>query len=151
HVAADPVARTATGVHTYLLDMNPATTGQSGLNDAGLTVGQTYTDPAGSLTITNMAMSNSSATIQVTYTSGGTRTPTCRHGSALTAPGPTDCSMGNPTGTGGAGGSTGTGGSGGSAGTGGSTGRGGAGGTGGSTGGSTARGGNGGAVGAGGA
>ena len=35
HVAEDRHSRTQQGVHTYLLDMNPATTGTQGLNDAG--------------------------------------------------------------------------------------------------------------------
>ena len=143
HAGAAPRTRTQTGIHTYLLDMNPATTGSSGLNDAGLSVGQTFNDPAGGLTITNMAMSNSQATIQVTYTNGS-GAPTCLDSTTFSPPGPSDCSM---TGTGGTGGSTGTGGRGGTtgtAGTGGTTGSGGRGGTtgaGGSTGGAAGRGG----------
>jgi hypothetical protein len=152
HAGAAPGSRTKTGIHTYLLDMNPSTTGQSGLNDAGLSVGQTFNDPAGGLSITNMATSNSSATIQVTYTAGS-GSPTCLDGTTFNPPGPTDCGMGNTTGTGGAGGSTGTGGAGGATGTGGSTGAGGRGGTtgaGGSGGSGTGTGGRGGTTGSGG-
>jgi hypothetical protein len=124
--------------------MTPATTGSSGQNDAGLAVGQSFSDPAGGLTITNMAMSNSGATIQVTYTAGS-GDPTCMDGTPFTAPGPgiESCS-GTTAGTGGT-----TGGTAGTTGTGGTTGRGGAGGTTGGRGGSGGRGGTAGTIGAG--
>src|SRR4029450_8801665 len=70
HVADDRHSRTQRGVHTYLLDMNPVTTGNQGLNDAGLAAGETFTDPAGSLTITAQSVSNTGATIVVSYASG---------------------------------------------------------------------------------
>src|SRR5439155_10131781 len=98
HVGAAPRTRTQTGIHTYLLDMNPSTTGSSGLNDAGLAVGQTFSDPGGGLTITNVAMSNAQATIQVTYTTGS-GDPTCLDNSVFTPPGPVDCTMGGTGGT----------------------------------------------------
>src|SRR4029079_2375530 len=66
HVADERHSRTQRGVHTYLLDMNPDTTGTQGLNDAGMTTGQTFTDPAGGLTITAQSVGNSGATIVVT-------------------------------------------------------------------------------------
>jgi len=125
HVADDRHTRTQRGVHTYLLDMNPATTGNQGLNDAGLAVGQTFTDPAGGLTITAQAISNTGATIVVDYASGGSGAPTCIDGSAFAPPGPgmESCVVTMPTGgggsAGGTGGSTGTAGAG--AGTGGAT------------------------------
>ncbi|HMF39549.1 MAG TPA: hypothetical protein VKQ32_02585 [Polyangia bacterium] len=142
HVADDLHTRTQRGVHPFILDMTPSTTGSSGLNDAGLAVGQSFTDPAGGLTITNMAMSNSGATIQVTYTAGS-GDPTCMDGTAFTPPGPgvESCTASAPTGAGGTGGTTGAGGRGGAggstAGRGGTTGTGGTAvsGTGGTTGG----------------
>jgi hypothetical protein len=144
HVADDLHTRTQRGVHPFILDMTPATTGSSGQNDAGLAVGQSFSDPAGGLTITNMAMSNSGATIQVTYTAGS-GDPTCMDGTPFTAPGPgiESCS-GTTAGTGGT-----TGGTAGTTGTGGTTGRGGAGGTTGGRGGSGGRGGTAGTIGAG--
>jgi len=136
HVADDLHTRTQRGVHPFILDMTPSTTGSSGLNDAGLAVGQSFTDPAGGLTITNMAMSNSGATIQVTYTAGS-GDPTCMDGTPFTPPGPdvSSCTTSAPTGAGGTtGGTAGTTGTGGRGGAGGSVGAGGRGGAGGSTG-----------------
>jgi hypothetical protein len=43
-VADDVRSRTRAGLHTWLLDMTPST---SSFRDAGLVVGQTFTDPAG--------------------------------------------------------------------------------------------------------
>jgi hypothetical protein len=128
HIADDLHTRTQRGVHPFLLDMTPATTGNSGLNDAGLAVGQTFTDPAGGLTITPTAISNSGATIVVTYTTGGSGSPTCLDGSPFTPPGPgiESCAALTTTGaagtTGGSAGTTGTGGRGGAGGRGGTTG-----------------------------
>ena len=123
----------------------PVDDGNSGLNDAGLAPNQTFTDPAGGLTITPTAVSNSGATIVVTYTNGSGSGPTCIDGSAFTAPGP---GMESCTAvTTGAGGTTGAAGTTGAGGRGGSGGRGGAGGTTGGRGGAggTATGGRGGA------
>jgi len=142
HVTDDLHTRTQRGVHPFILDMTPSTTGSSGMNDAGLAVGQSFSDPAGGLTITNMAMSNSGATIQVTYTAGS-GDPTCIDGTPFTPPGPgvETCTASAPTGAGGTGGTTGAGGRGGAGGStssrGGTTGTGGTmvSGTGGTTGG----------------
>src|SRR5262245_34568720 len=137
HVAADLRTRTDRGLHTFLLDMTPST---SSYSDAALPVGGTFTDPAGGLSFTVMSASNSGATIQVTYTSGGTGAPTCMDGSAFTAPGPgvESCNATPmPTGAGGTTGAAGTNGAGGRGGTTGAGGRGGttgAGGRGGTTG-----------------
>src|SRR5262249_30258400 len=128
HVADDLHTRTQRGVHPFILDMTPSTTGNSGLNDAGLAVGQSFTDPAGGLMITNRGMSNSGATIQVTYTAGS-GDPTCMDGTPFTPPGPgaESCSTAPPpTGAGGtSGGTAGTTGAGGRGGSSGTTGRGG--------------------------
>ncbi len=129
HVGNDLRSRTQSGLHTFLLDMTPSTAGSSsGFNDAGLAAGQTFSDPAGGLSITATAVSATSATIQVTYTVEGSA-PTCLDGSAFTPPGAVTCGTG-------AGGSTGAAGAGGSTGAAGMAGgRGGAGGTGGTAGG----------------
>jgi hypothetical protein len=131
HVAEDRHSRTQRGVHTYLLDMNPATTGTQGLNDAGLAAGETFTDPAGGLTITAQSVSNSGATIVVSYASGsGGGSPTCIDGSAFTPPGPgmESCQTTVFPGSGGSLGTTGRGGASGASGAGGTTGAAGAGG-----------------------
>jgi hypothetical protein len=67
--------------------MNPGTTGSQGINDAGLAVGQTFTDPAGGLSITAQAISETGATIAVSYTNGS-GAPTCIDGSTFAPPGP---------------------------------------------------------------
>ena len=130
HVGANPRTRTQTGMHTYLLDMTPATTGSSGLNDAGLAMGQTFNDPGGGLSFTTTALSATSATITVTFADDPGAAPTCLDNTTLTGPGPIDCGgAGGRGGAGGTGGSGGSGGGGGSAGSGGgAAGRGGAGG-----------------------
>jgi hypothetical protein len=112
HAADERRSRTQRGVHTFLLDMHPATTGATGLNDAGLTAGETFTDPAGTLTITAQSISNSGATIVVSYADGvGGGAPTCIDGSAFAPPGPGVESC-QPTVFPGSGGSTGAGGTG---------------------------------------
>jgi MYXO-CTERM domain-containing protein len=132
HVANDLRTRTQSGLHTFLLDMTPSTAGRTAFNDAGLAAGQSFTDPAGGLTITTQSLSATGATINVTYASGSGSgaAPTCIDSTTFAPPGPgiESCS--------GAGGSTGTGGSTGSAGTvgTGSAGTNGAGGRGGTTG-----------------
>jgi MYXO-CTERM domain-containing protein len=87
HVGGDTAGPTQGGLHTYLLDATPATTGRAGLADAALGAGKTFSDPAGGLTITVAAVSAAQATIvvQMPFGSGG---PTCIDGSPFTAPGP---------------------------------------------------------------
>ena len=130
-------------VWTELLNMNPSASAFAGLTTAG----QSFVDPAGGPTITLTSISATGATVTVSYPNGGTGSPTCIDGTALTAPGPTSCAA-STTGTGGttgAAGATGTGGTTGAAGakgTGGTTTTGAAGarGTGGTTGAAGARG-----------
>ena len=86
--------------------------GTSGFNDAGLAAGQTFTDPAGGLSITATAVSATSATIEVTYTVEG-GAPTCLDGTTFTPPGAATCGDGRGRRrwfdrSAGAGGSTGT-------------------------------------------
>ena len=134
HVADDVHTRSQKGLHTFLLDMTPTTTGSRAFNDAALPVGATFTDPAGGVSITATAVSATQATVTVDI-EGGTGAPTCLDGTTFTAPGPGPESCGAATGpTGGAsgtgsGGNTGTTGSGGTTATGGRTGTTGSGGT----------------------
>jgi uncharacterized protein (TIGR03382 family) len=113
HAAAELRPRTMRGLHTFLLDMTPSTTGNNGFGDAGLLAGQTFTDPAGGLSITAQSVSAAGATIVVTYTAGS-GAPTCMDGTGFTAPGPgtESCSTPVPTGAGGTTGGGGTTGSG---------------------------------------
>jgi hypothetical protein len=149
HVADNLRTRTQAGDHTFLLDMTPATTGRTAFSDAGLGVGQTFTDPAGGVSITVQSLSATGATIVVT-SSVNSAAPTCMDGTTFAPPGPTVSSC-----TGAGGGAGGAGGAGGKGGSGGSTGAGGAagakGGSGGSTGAGGAAGAKGGSTGAGGA
>jgi MYXO-CTERM domain-containing protein len=141
HIANDIRASNQRAIHPYIIDMTPNT---ATFTDAALAVGQTFTDPAGGLTITATAVSATQATIDVTVT-GGAGQPTCLDNSAFAAPGPgpevcvantaTPVGVEPAPGTGGlsgTGGRAGTGGTAGRAGTGGGTSRGGAPGTGGS-------------------
>jgi hypothetical protein len=86
-VGAGFPTQTAAAPYLYLLDLTPEA-GRANLNNAGLmTVGQSFTDPAGGLTFTLMAIDNTSATVSVT---GGTGTtgPTCVDMTPFNAPGP---------------------------------------------------------------
>jgi hypothetical protein len=86
-VGAGFPTQNAAAPYLYLLDLTPEA-GRANLNNAGLmTVGQSYTDPAGGLTFTLMAIDNTSATVSIT---GGTGTagPTCVDMTPFTAPGP---------------------------------------------------------------
>jgi MYXO-CTERM domain-containing protein len=128
-------------VWTELLNMNPSATAFAGLTTAG----QSFVDPAGGPTITLTSISATGASVTVSYPNGGTGSPTCIDGTALTAPGPTSCAgsttgAGGTTGTGGTPGTGGTTGAAGAKGTGGTTGTGGAKGTGGTTGAAGAKG-----------
>jgi FG-GAP repeat len=71
----------------YTLDMVPDVNGAADLMNMGLTTpGQTYSDPAGGLTITLVSISAQSATISVTTTT--TDGNVCAGGTPFTAPGP---------------------------------------------------------------
>lgn len=105
-----PPAATGRGqssVWTELLNMTPTGTAYTGLTTAG----QTFVDPAGGPTIKLESISATGATVSVTYPNGGTGSPTCIDGTALTAPGPSlgSCT-GSPPATGAGGATTGTGG-----------------------------------------
>ncbi len=119
HAAADIPAGTANGVRTFLLDMNPATAAFD-----PMTVGQTFTDPAGGVSFTLNSVSATSASVTVTIPDG-TAPNLCVDGSSLVGAGPDSCGAattgpdGGVSGTGGATGSGGATGTGGSLGTGG--------------------------------
>jgi hypothetical protein len=108
HVGGDARGRGQRGLHTFLLDMTPATTGRAGFADAALGLGKTFSDPAGAVTITVKALSAAQATIVVTMPSGSAP-PTCIDDTPFTAPGPGPeaCTSGM-TGAGGAPGDAGT-------------------------------------------
>jgi MYXO-CTERM domain-containing protein len=75
-----------TGVHTWLLDMHP-TAGQAAnqqFRDAGFKVGETFTDPAGGLSITVSAMDATKATVHVEV-ANGTGGPVCLDGTPYVA------------------------------------------------------------------
>jgi hypothetical protein len=126
HVGPDIPARSARGLHTWLLDMNPSTTGNSQFD--GMSVGQTFSDPAGGVSFTFESTTGTTATINVTVPVTSTANA-CGDGSTLTAPGPSTCNGGGAGGMGGMGGMSGAGGRGGAGagGMGGAAGRGGAG------------------------
>jgi hypothetical protein len=130
-VGGDYQPHAQSGLHTWLLDMKPAT---SSFSDAALAVGQTFTDPAGGVSITATAVGAASATVTVTI-DNGQGDPTCLDGTTLVAPGPPSCAGTGAGGTGGPAGAAGTTGSAGAAGAVGSTGAGGSGGPGGGAGG----------------
>ena len=98
------------GLHTWILDMDPATSSFD-----GLTVGKTFTDPGGGVSFTVTELDENHATVNVTMTANGGG-PVCMDGTtAFTAPGPgiESCNAGirrRAAAVGGAGGATGTGG-----------------------------------------
>jgi MYXO-CTERM domain-containing protein len=87
HIGGDVRARNQRGLHTFLLDMTPATTGRTAFTDAALAAGKTFSDPAGGLDITVTSVSAGSATIQVNIPNGNGG-PTCIDDTPFTAPGP---------------------------------------------------------------
>jgi hypothetical protein len=89
--------------YVYLLDQTPEGGNNPNLVNAGLTAGQTFTDPAGGVSIKVNSVSQDKAEVLVTLdgASGGL---TCLDGASFTAPGPDVASCGAPVGPGGAGG-----------------------------------------------
>ena len=81
-VSGDVRMRTQRGFHTWVLDMNPATTTVD-----GLAAGGSFTDPAGSIKITVESMDAQKATIKVDIM-GGSGGPMCADGTSFTGPGP---------------------------------------------------------------
>lgn len=88
--------RGSRGEHTWLLDMAASvTTGQDGTAHA-LAAGQTFTDPAGGVSITTLSVGNEGAVIKVDITGttsvadAGTET-VCLDGTPIEAPGPATC------------------------------------------------------------
>jgi hypothetical protein len=95
-VAGDLRGQTRNGLHTWLLDMTPAT---ASFRDAGLGVGQKFTDPAGGLSFTVLAAGATQASIQIEMDRGA-GAPSCLDGTLVSAPGPERCD-GPPLATGG--------------------------------------------------
>jgi hypothetical protein len=105
YISGDFSATNRYAAHTFLLDLTPAT---AALNDAGLKMGQTFSDPAGGLTFTVDAISMTNATVRISGNGSGAHT--CQGGVAFTAPGPSTCGMGTGGGMGGGGATGGSGG-----------------------------------------
>jgi MYXO-CTERM domain-containing protein len=80
--------RNRRGLHTWFLDMNPATTDLD-----GLAAGGTFADPTGSPKITVVSLDATQATIKVEFDGGGTGAPTCLDDTPLQGmgPGPASC------------------------------------------------------------
>jgi MYXO-CTERM domain-containing protein len=96
HVAGDYPAKGKAGLRPWLLDMHPG--GTAGVNDAGFKVGETFTDPAGGLSITVQSMDADKAVINVQI-DNGEGDPTCLDGTTLDPPtGPIKCVGGDDAG-----------------------------------------------------
>src|SRR5262245_10951077 len=86
--------RRGRGDHIWLLDNNPATTSARDGTDYALPPGQTFTDPAGGVSITVLSVTADGANIQVDVTGqlldggmpGGQSS--CLDGTPITGPGP---------------------------------------------------------------
>ena len=98
HAAADIPTPTSNGARTFLLDMNPATTAFDPMS-----VGQTFTDPAGGVSFTLNTVSTTAASVTVSLTGGSANL--CADGTTLAGGGPTTCGSGGTGGAGGTGGS----------------------------------------------
>lgn len=118
HVAPDIPTASQNGPRTFLLDMQPSNNSWD-----PMTVGQTYTDPAGGVSFKVDSADTTKATITVTI-EGGSGANTCLDGSTVSGTGPDSCGE-TGGGTGGAGGGGTGGSSGGSVGSGGKSGGGG--------------------------
>jgi hypothetical protein len=97
HVGADyktPVAgaRQNAGIHTWLLDMHPVAGARTQFTDAGFRVGESFTDPAGGITITVTAMDAQKATVQVDMPNSAGTGPVCLDGTAFDPAASTSCS-----------------------------------------------------------
>ena len=109
-VSGDIKGRADRGLHTWILDMDPATS-----NFDGMVAGKTFTDPAGGVSFTVTELDENHATVSVTMTANGGG-PVCMDGTtAFATPGPAidSCAPGIAIpggGFGGAGGATGAGG-----------------------------------------
>lgn len=112
------------GEHIWLLDMAPEVTSGGGRGFGGgdgsahaLAVGQTFTDPAGGVSITTEAVSDATATIRVDIATASGEETTCLDDAPFTAPGMATCTGDDGGGaTGGAAGAAGAAGSAGAAG-----------------------------------
>jgi MYXO-CTERM domain-containing protein len=82
-VSGDVRMRTQRGFHTWVLDMNPATTTVD-----GLAAGGSYTDPAGSIKITVESMDAQKASVKVEIMGGSGGGAMCLDGTPFTGPGP---------------------------------------------------------------
>jgi hypothetical protein len=88
HVADEYSTPNQMGLHTWILDMVPSTTGVNSFD--GMQVGVPFNDPAGGLSFVVQSISATSATINVTI-ANGSGAPTCFDGGTITPPGPSTC------------------------------------------------------------
>ena len=88
-VGGDISERNRRGLHTWFLDMNPATTTLD-----GLAPGATFADPTGSPKITVVSVDGTQAQVKVEFEGGGSGAPACLDGTTITGsgPGPESCS-----------------------------------------------------------
>jgi MYXO-CTERM domain-containing protein len=82
-VSGDVRMRTQRGFHTWVLDMNPATTAID-----GLAAGGSFTDPAGNIKITVESLDAQKASVKVEIMGGTGGAPMCTDGTQFTGPGP---------------------------------------------------------------
>jgi MYXO-CTERM domain-containing protein len=87
-VGGDISERNRRGLHTWFLDMDPATSAQD-----GLAVGATFTDPTGSPKITLVSLDANKASVKIEFEGGGSGAPACIDGTAFqgSGPGPESC------------------------------------------------------------
>ena len=100
-VSGDIKGRADRGLHTWILDMDPATT-----NFDGMLAGKSFNDPAGGVSFTVTELDENHATVSVTMTANGGG-PVCMDGTtAFATPGPAidSCAPGIATPDGGFGG-----------------------------------------------
>ena len=86
HVGPDYQSAMQIGKRTWLLDMIPGTAAFEGLS-----VGESFSDPAGGVSFAVQSMTAAGATVNVTI-ANGSGAPTCFDTSGtITPPGPTSC------------------------------------------------------------
>lgn len=92
-IGAGLPSTTTAAPYNYVLDMTPEA--RADLTNAGLmTVGQSYSDPLGGLTIKLDAIDATSATVTITSSAAGASGATCVDATPFTAPGPGASSCG---------------------------------------------------------
>ena len=89
HTGTNPLpmsGQTRGAPHTWILNAS----GKGLTTQPGLLAGNSFSDPAGGLTVTVMSVDAEKAVVQIEYASGS-GSPLCMDNTALVAPGPTTC------------------------------------------------------------